>query len=65
MTPKPKPSKFDNTYWRYEFAPLVALAMAVADRIKRFRTDPEQRGKAGRRAIDARVSGTGKISSSE
>ena len=39
MEPKSTPPKFEDVYQRHEFAPLVALAMTVADWIKKRRAD--------------------------
>jgi hypothetical protein len=39
MEPKSTPPKFEDVYRRYEFAPLLTLAMTVADWIKKHRAD--------------------------
>ena len=43
MEPKSTPPKFKDVYRRHEFAPLVALAMTVADLIKKYRADRSEK----------------------
>lgn len=36
MNPYPPPQRFEDVYIRYEFAPLVRIALFLAERIKRI-----------------------------
>jgi len=36
MNPNPTPERFEDVYPRYEFAPLVRIALVLAGRIKRI-----------------------------